>query len=670
MSRMARRAGGAVAAAVAAASILWLGARGAPAEEPRPGDALVELGRRLFFDPAVSRSGDNSCVSCHLPDHGFSSPTRFDADDFSRTRRHSQTLIDAGLGHAFHWDGEFESIQELVTARLTPNTDVGKTRAGATGSAAGGGGGYGGGGVSGASGKAGTPREAAPGTPGNDPPAPPPPDADQGSDTTPPVAQSDSRTGGAGYAPAGHAPPGVRDPRVAAREDRVRVLAKLESPKDPESMLDRVTVADRIEADGRYAEAFALAFGSNQVSTTRVAEALTAYVDTLRSGTSPYDRHAAGDARALSASARRGLALFRGRAGCVQCHVMTGSRPAFTDREYHNTGIAVRARVRHVTTGPAAGAEDATTVLLPRDLGRGRLTSKPGEDAAFKTPTLRDVALRAPYMHDGSLDTLTRVVRHYARGAAPDSNLDPRLHPFDCTDQDAADLVAFLESLTSDVPSGIAPSPRVRAARTELRFTDAKGRPLAGLVVDLVPDGDRLPGDVAGASPVRTVETDAEGRVEFVPGRRTHTRVVLPDGLKAPQGGMVPDTCRHLTLPLPVLGKAALLAVLPAGAAVPSRLPADCDRCALSDEAVALLAEHAPAVLAAARERVATFSLVQSISLAGLTIARYEAWVPAIQGVPAARAPHARVTLAHPTGPRRVEVDLRAGEETRVDLTR
>src|SRR5690349_1829921 len=85
-------------------------------------DPLVELGRRLFFDPAVSRSSDNSCASCHDPEHGFASRKRTDLDDFSLTRRHSQTLVDVGDSHRLHWDGEFDDVADLVEARLgTPS---------------------------------------------------------------------------------------------------------------------------------------------------------------------------------------------------------------------------------------------------------------------------------------------------------------------------------------------------------------------------------------------------------------------------------------------------------------------------------------------------------------------------------------------------------------------
>jgi cytochrome c peroxidase len=669
------------ATALAAAAVCTVAARGAPADETRLGDPRVELGRRLFFDPAVSRSGDNSCVSCHLPDHGFSSPARFDVDDFSRARRHSQTLIDAALSPSFHWDGEFDSIEELVTARLLPVMPASGGRPRSTGGVgSGGGGGYGGGGSSSASGKIGTPTEAPPPVPTNEAPDPAPPDDDPV--TTPAEGDPADGTGAApkpaGYAPAGPGGKAVGRSRDAAREDRQRVLVRMRTPNDPDTKLDHPTVAERVEADGRYDEGFAQAFGTPQVTTARIAEAISVYVRSLRSGTSPYDRFAAGEERALSDSAKRGLELFRGRAGCVQCHAMSGARPAFTDHAFHNTGVAARARVRHVSTGPCVGGDCPTTesVLLPRDLGRGRLTSKPDEDASFKTPTLRDVARRAPYMHDGSLDTLARVVRRYAAGGTPDSNLDPRIRRFECGEQDVSDLTAFLEALTSDVPVGIAPSPRGRAERTTVRLVDGRGRPLAGVTVSLTPDGDRLPGDRSGAavsSASRTETTDADGRIEFAPGRRTHTRLGLPDGLEAPQGGMVPDTCRSLTLALPVAGRTGLAVVLPAGAVVPMRLPVDCDRCALDDAAVALLSEHAPRVLAHARERVTTFTHVSTIPLAGVTIARYEAWVPAADeksAAGAAAAPRTHVTVAHPTGPRRVAVRLEAGEETRADLTR
>jgi hypothetical protein len=92
--------------------------RPARAETSPREQVLAELGRRLFFDPVVSRSGERACASCHAPDHGFSDPSRVSEDDVGLTVRHSQTLIDGHLNPSAHWDGEFESVEALVNARV------------------------------------------------------------------------------------------------------------------------------------------------------------------------------------------------------------------------------------------------------------------------------------------------------------------------------------------------------------------------------------------------------------------------------------------------------------------------------------------------------------------------------------------------------------------------
>src|SRR5262245_9104358 len=107
--------------AAGAGALIAVGAWMAPTPVAASGPSstsLVELGRRLFFDPAVSRSGDNSCASCHDPDHGWGSPRRREFDDFTLTPRHSQTLVDSGLSSSAHWDGQVATIEDLVTARL------------------------------------------------------------------------------------------------------------------------------------------------------------------------------------------------------------------------------------------------------------------------------------------------------------------------------------------------------------------------------------------------------------------------------------------------------------------------------------------------------------------------------------------------------------------------
>src|SRR5688572_29183651 len=113
---MRRTTTAAAAIAAVAAVITWGSAPGVDAAAST--SPLVELGRRLFFDPAVSVSGETSCASCHRPEHGFSSPEKFDLDDFTTARRHSQTLVDLAAVRSFHWDGEFPTIEALVESRL------------------------------------------------------------------------------------------------------------------------------------------------------------------------------------------------------------------------------------------------------------------------------------------------------------------------------------------------------------------------------------------------------------------------------------------------------------------------------------------------------------------------------------------------------------------------
>ena len=171
---------------------------------------------------------------------------------------------------------------------------------------------------------------------------------------------------------------------------------------------------------------------SDEASTLRqVAFALAAYVRTIQAGDAPYDRYIAGDRSALDAAAQRGLALFRGKAGCTGCHV----GPTLSDEDFHNTGVAWR-------TGRLT------------DEGRAAVTGLPGHRGAFKTPTLREVSRTAPYMHDGSFTALADVVDFYDRGGAPNPSLDAQLRPLKLTSAEKQDLVAFLRSLSGKVRDG------------------------------------------------------------------------------------------------------------------------------------------------------------------------------------------------------------------------
>jgi cytochrome c peroxidase len=138
----------------------------------------------------------------------------------------------------------------------------------------------------------------------------------------------------------------------------------------------------------------------------------------------PFDRWVAGDEKAISDSAKHGFVLFNTTGNCTACH----SGWTFTDDSFHDIGLP------------------ATT-----DLGRAEIVAGvPELERAFKTPGLRNIAQRAPYMHDGSVATLEDVVRHYMGGIVQRPSLSPEIKPIALTDQDVTDMVAFLQTLTSE----------------------------------------------------------------------------------------------------------------------------------------------------------------------------------------------------------------------------
>jgi cytochrome c peroxidase len=154
-----------------------------------------------------------------------------------------------------------------------------------------------------------------------------------------------------------------------------------------------------------------------------IALALASYVRSILSGGSPFDRYVRGDPDALDGGQIAGLALFRGKANCSACHI----GPTFTDERLHNTGIA--------WTGQGFADEG-------------------GGNGTFKTPTLREVARTAPYMHDGSLATLADVVDYYDRGGNQHPWLDSQIRPLRLMPEEKRALIRFLETLTGHVRDG------------------------------------------------------------------------------------------------------------------------------------------------------------------------------------------------------------------------
>jgi cytochrome c peroxidase len=217
-----------------------------------------------------------------------------------------------------------------------------------------------------------------------------------------------------------------------------------------------------------YARAFGEVFGGPP-DIDRIAAAIAAFERTVVSGDAPFDRFIAGETEAMSEAARRGWALFNGKARCNSCHGFNDSSPNFTDNKFHNIGVAAKARDFSALAREAAahGTDEAAVAEMAHrpgasELGRFLVTRQPKDLGAFKTPGLRDIALTAPYMHDGSEATLAAVIDFYDRGGEPNPYLDGGIVPLKLTHEEKAELTAFLESLTGQ-GEGAADRPALRA---------------------------------------------------------------------------------------------------------------------------------------------------------------------------------------------------------------
>ncbi len=283
-------------------------------EDNPPTPEKIALGKQFFWDKRWSKSGTVACVTCHLPDHGWSDPRQFSITFAGQpSRRHSLTIVNRLFSGRQGWAGTRESLEDF------------------------------------------------------------------------------------------------------ARNDRNMAV-------------------DNLAAIPAYQQQFRRVFGAD-VNLDGVAKAVAAYMRTIVSGNSPYDRFKVGDRNALSPQAQRGLVLFEGKARCAKCH----SGFTFADEGYHNLGVGMDKE--------------------KPDLGRYEVTKRAVNKGAFKTPTLRDVARRRPYMHDGSLRTLPEVLEFYNRGGIANPWLSPEIVPLNLSAEEREDLVAFLESLTGEVSPDVATRP-------------------------------------------------------------------------------------------------------------------------------------------------------------------------------------------------------------------
>ena len=315
-----------------------------PADNP-PTAETVSLGRRLYYDPALSADQTISCASCHAADTGFTDPRPASVGvGGKKGTRHSPTVINSAYNYLQFWDGRAPSLEEQAKGPMINPVEMATTHA---------------------------------------------------------------------------------------------------------------NVVKRLQADPKYVALFKQAWGTDQITIDLVVKSIASFERTVLSGNSPFDRFYYGHERkALSASAQRGFKLFVDpkKGNCAACHTIGKEHALFTDNKFHNLGIGADTRGNMV------------------DLGRFEQTKDQADWGAFKTPTLRNIAQRAPYMHDGTFPTLKDALGHYIGGGNLNAHLDKQIHALDfLTFDERDDMLAFLESLTAPLPDNVGPPPDLAVKQTAQR---------------------------------------------------------------------------------------------------------------------------------------------------------------------------------------------------------
>lgn len=240
---------------------------------------------------------------------------------------------------------------------------------------------------------------------------------------------------------------------------------------------DHISEAHFFQADGRlvierlrqvpeYEQGFKSAFGG-EPTYGRILDAVAAFVSSLQSTDVPFDNFLNGDSTAISDAAKRGLELFGGKAGCLQCH----NGPMLSDTRFHSLGLETnqdifKSPLRHITFRRYFRMLGVTEFSqLRQDIGLGAVTKQRSDRERFRTPTLREVAGTAPYMHGGQLATLGDVVKFYNSGGGPRTTRASELKPLGLTDAEQADLVEFLKTLSGkpiEIKPGAQPDYQLR----------------------------------------------------------------------------------------------------------------------------------------------------------------------------------------------------------------
>lgn len=214
------------------------------------------------------------------------------------------------------------------------------------------------------------------------------------------------------------------DGRAKTMEEQA--VGPIQAPREMNSRPE--DVEKKINAIPEYRERFMKVFGE-PANLKNIGKAIAAFERTLVTRDSPFDRYMKGDKNTLTVQEKRGLILFVSKAACTQCH----NGPNLTDNQFHNIGVP--------QVGPAKD-----------DTGRYAVTKDEKDMRAFKTPTLRNVSMTPPYMHNGAFKTLEEVVDFYNKGGGNDPNVSPKIFKLNLTEQEKEDLVVFLKTLTGNVP--------------------------------------------------------------------------------------------------------------------------------------------------------------------------------------------------------------------------
>ncbi len=256
-----------------------------------------------------------------------------------------------------------------------------------------------------------------------------------------------------------HSPPVVNAAyfKVQFWDGRAPTLeSQAEGPvQNPVEMANTLTtVEQRLNADPSYREQFASAWGARPITYEMVEKSIASFERTVISGNSPFDRWKYGHEKdAVSAAVKRGYVVFtsKKKGDCAACHTVGEKYALFTDNQFHDVGIGVNAG--EIT-----------------DVGLYAVTHNEADKAKFKTPCLRNIAQRAPYMSDGSLKDLKQVIDFYIGAGNSNPNLDKEIHVLDfLSGQERSDLQVFLNALTGEMPPDIGPPEKPRSLASSQR---------------------------------------------------------------------------------------------------------------------------------------------------------------------------------------------------------